>query len=110
MQQKRLLLALVISSAILFLWTFFYPVPQTQKPGATPSPTASPAATQQTENSNNVPATPAPQPIANVSTAPQRMITVRTPLYDAKFDTLGAEPVSWIIKVNKYSSKGQSEV
>jgi YidC/Oxa1 family membrane protein insertase len=29
------------------------------------------------------------------------MITVRTPLYDAKFDTLGAEPVSWIIKVNK---------
>lgn len=29
------------------------------------------------------------------------MITVRTPLYDAKFDTLGAEPVSWIIKANK---------
>src|SRR6185369_86113 len=110
MQQKRLLIALVLSSAILFLWTYFYPVPpQTQKPGATPSPTASPTATQQTASSNNVPATPAPQPIANVSAAPQRMITVRTPLYDVKFDTLGAEPVSWIIKVNKYS-KGQSEV
>ena len=108
MQQKRLLLALVISSAILFLWTFFYPVPP-QKPGATPSPTASPAATQQTASSANVPAPPAQQPIANVSTAPQRMITVRTPLYDAKFDTLGAEPVSWIIKVNKYS-KGQRDV
>jgi YidC/Oxa1 family membrane protein insertase len=36
-----------------------------------------------------------------VSAAPQRMITVRTPLYDAKFDTLGAEPVSWILKENK---------
>ena len=29
------------------------------------------------------------------------MVTIRTPLYDAKFDTLGAEPVSWIIKKNK---------
>jgi len=37
----------------------------------------------------------------NVSAAPQRTITIKTPLYDAKFDTLGAEPVSWIIKVNK---------
>jgi len=31
------------------------------------------------------------------------MVTIRTPLYDAKFDTLGAEPVSWIIKKNKNS-------
>src|ERR671926_391121 len=99
MQQKRLLIALVLSSVILFLWTYFYPVPQpTQKPGTTPSPTASPAATQQTANSNSAP-TPAPQqPAPNVSAAPQRTITIRTPLYDAKFDTLGAEPVSWIIK------------
>jgi YidC/Oxa1 family membrane protein insertase len=37
----------------------------------------------------------------NVTAAPQRIITIKTPLYDAKFDTLGAEPVSWIIKVNK---------
>src|ERR1041385_7768749 len=109
MQQKRLLLALILSSVILFLWTYFYPAPPaTQKPGATPSPTASPAATQQTASSNNAP-TPAPQPAINVSAAPQRTITIRTPLYDAKFDTLGAEPVSWIIKVNKYS-KGQYEV
>jgi YidC/Oxa1 family membrane protein insertase len=109
MQQKRLLLALILSSAILFLWTYFYPVP-TQKPGATPSPTASPAATQQTASSNsssnpssNLGNATAPTAALtpNVSTAPQRTITVKTPLYDAKFDTLGAEPVSWIIKVNK---------
>ena len=109
MQQKRLLIALVLSSAILFLWTYFYPAPHpTQQPGATPSPAASPAATQQTATANNSP-TPATQAAANVSAAPQRVITIRTPLYDAKFDTLGAEPVSWIIKVNKYS-KGQREV
>src|SRR5215217_3570113 len=101
MQQKRLLLALVLSSAILFLWSYFSPVtPPTQKQGATASPSASPSATQ-TASSNNQTAPAAPAPAANVSAAPQRTITVRTPLYDAKFDTLGAEPVSWILKVNK---------
>ena len=109
MQQKRLLIALVLSSVILFLWTYLYPAPPaSQKPVATPSPTASPAATQQTANSNNATA-PATALTPNVSAAPQRTITVKTPLYDVKFDTLGAEPVSWIIKVNK-DSEGQKNV
>jgi YidC/Oxa1 family membrane protein insertase len=101
MQHKRLLLALLISSAILFLWSYFYPVPPpNQQPGATPSPSASPSATQTA--TTNTPAPPvAPAPTPNVSAAPQRTITISTPLYDAKFDTLGAEPVSWIIKANK---------
>src|SRR5574338_333776 len=99
MQQKRLLLALVLSSAILFLWSYFYPV-QPPKPGATPSPSASPSATQ-TGTPNTQPAPTAPAPTANTSAAPQRIVTVSTPLYDAKFDTLGAEPVSWILKLNK---------
>ncbi|HLM24228.1 MAG TPA: membrane protein insertase YidC [Pyrinomonadaceae bacterium] len=104
MQQKRLLLALVLSSAILFLWSYFSPVPSptNQKPGATPSPAASPAATQATDAST---AQAAPLPTPNVSAAPQRTLTVRTPLYEAKFDTLGAEPVSWIIKVNKNNNR-----
>src|SRR5689334_19757805 len=101
MQQKRLLIALVLSSAILFAWSYFYPVPtQNQKQAATPSPSATPSATQ-TATSNNQTASAAPAPAPNVNAAPQRTITVKTPLYDAKFDTLGAEPVSWIIKVNK---------
>ena len=101
MQQKRLLLALVISSAILFAWSFLYPAPTpNQKPGATPSPSASPSATQPaTSNSSTAPAAPAPA--QNVTAAPQRTITIKTPLYDAKFDTLGAEPISWILKTNK---------
>ena len=44
-----------------------------------------------------------PKLINRVTNAPQRTITIRTPLYDAKFDTLGAEPVSWIIKKNNNS-------
>ncbi len=105
MQQKRLLLALVLSSAILFLWSYFYPVapPPNQQVGATPSPSAS-SAPAQSANANAQPAAPTSAPVANVTAAPKRIITVKTPLYEAKFDTLGAEPISWIIKSNKLTN------
>ena len=101
MQQRRLLLALILSSAVLILWTYLYPVPvpPEQQPGATPSP--SPSATQQAAQS----ATPsAPAPSTSITQAPQRTIIIESPLYKATFDTRGAEPVSWIIKRNKNSS------
>ena len=106
--QKRLLLALLLSSLILVLWTIFYPVPKTpqnQDSAATSSPASSPAGTAGTQSpsSNGSTAQAAPLPTPNVNAAPQRSITIRTPLYDAKFDTLGAEPVSWVIKKNKNS-------
>ena len=100
MQQKRILIALIASSAILILWTYLFPPQPTENPAATPSPTAAPTA-QQAAN-QGTPA-PAPPPMASVNAAPQRTITIRTPLYDAKFDTLGAEPISWIVKKNKNS-------
>jgi YidC/Oxa1 family membrane protein insertase len=40
-----------------------------------------------------------------VSAAPKRTVTIRTPLYEVKFDTVGAEPVSWVIKENKLTHK-----
>src|SRR5919205_421211 len=98
MQQKRLLIALVLSSAILFIWSYFFPVtpPPNQKQGAAPSPTVSSAPAQSSNPAQ--PTAQAPQAtVASVNTAPQRTITIRTPLYDVKFDTFGAEPVSWII-------------
>src|SRR6185295_1052125 len=106
MQQKRLLLALVLSSAILFLWSYLYPVkPPTQNPGATPSPAASSSAPTQSSNPAQ-PATQVAQPtVASVSSAPQRTITIQSALYDVKFDTLGAEPISWIIKTNRITDR-----
>ena len=102
MQQRRLLLALILSSAVLILWTYLYPVttPPEQQPGATPSP--SPAATQQATQAE----TPPPSPAAStaITQAPQRTITIETPLYKAQFDTLGAEPTSWILLRNKNSN------
>jgi YidC/Oxa1 family membrane protein insertase len=114
MQQKRLLIALVLSSAILFVWSYFFPVTPPKNPAATPSPTAS-SAPAQSSNPTQPTSQGSQVPVASVNTAPQRTITIRTPLYDVKFDTLGAEPVSWIIKSNEitkrpiYSVSGRRE-
>ena len=107
MQTKRLIIALLLSSAILFLWTYFTPKPpqnQNGQPtaspspsiqaGNTPGPSPSTAATQPGSSTN------ATAPVAS-SAAPKRIITVNTPLYQAKFDSVGAEPISWIVKKNK---------
>ena len=105
MQQRRLLIALILSLGILFLWTYFSPVPspknqQQQGAAATaPSPTAAPTASQAPV------ATAAPStPSTAINQAPQRTITVKTDLYEVKFDTRGAEPISWIIKKNRFSN------
>ena len=37
--------------------------------------------------------------------APHRLVAIKTPLYEAKFDSLGAEPISWIISKNKDSGQ-----
>src|ERR1044071_4941134 len=103
MQQKRLLLALLLSVAILGAWTIFFP-PTQQKlnPTATPSPSAS-STPAQTASATPQPASQSPASVPAVAAAAKRIVTIRTPLYETKFDTLGAEPISWIIKQNKIS-------
>jgi YidC/Oxa1 family membrane protein insertase len=102
MQQKRLVIALLISTAILFLWSYLVPVKPPQTP---PPPQPSP---QSTPSPSSV-ATPAPSSAVSVntstSTAPHRTISVKTPLYEAKLDSAGAAAVSWIIKKNKDSGR-----
>src|SRR5262245_9699607 len=104
MQTKRLILALVLSSVILLVWTYFTPRPSPNQNGQ-PNPAATPSA-QPTNSAVPSPsaaqaaATNSTTPIAS-STAPKRIITISTPLYKAKFDSVGAEPVSWIVRRNK---------
>ena len=107
MQQKRLIIALLISTAILFVWGYFVPAPQPPQPTPSPSPSAE-ATVQSTASPDQSPsalATPAASPNATpatvVNTQPRRQIVVKTPLFEAKFDNQGAEAVSWIIKKNK---------
>ena len=115
MQQKRLILALVLSSAILFVWSYFYPVkpPQNNQPAATssPEPTASPT-TEQASGTGAAQAgsTQPISPTGAVSAAAQRIITIKTPLYEVKFDSKGAEPISWILLKNRNTTKPISSV
>lgn len=102
MQQKRLLLASAISLAILIAWSYFLPVKppeQSNTPGATPSPQTSPTGSPAS-------AAASPSPAVNPSVteqAPERSFVVKTQLYEATFESRGAEPVSWIIKKNRES-------
>jgi YidC/Oxa1 family membrane protein insertase len=109
MQQKRLLLALLISVAILFTWSqFFAPPPATVNQ---PSPSASPSPANPTATAT--PGAAAPMPSASptnvVAMQPEpqvkRTVTIKTPLYEARVDSTGAEVVSWIIKKNKDSGR-----
>src|SRR6185436_16313304 len=106
MNQKRVLLALILSSTILILWTYlFSPVkpPQNAQPGASPSPSATAGTTPATQTANANPAASTPVQTVNLTAAPKRTITIKTPLYTAKFDSLGAEPISWVITANRHS-------
>jgi YidC/Oxa1 family membrane protein insertase len=106
MQQKRLIIALLISTAILVLWSYLVPnKPPT--PAADPSSQTTP---QQTPTPGSSPVTtpnplPATSPGETANTTPHRIIAIKTPLYEAKLDSLGAESISWVIKKNKDSGQ-----
>ena len=103
MDQKRLLLAFVLSAVILFGWTYLYPPPTNEQQNSNNSQTAAtasptPATTQQPAQADTQPVLTAP---AASDTVPQRIVTVSTPLYEIKFDTRGATVKNWVIRKNK---------
>ena len=107
MQQKRLIFALLISTGILFLWSYLVPV-KPPTPGPTPVIQATPPQAATPQSSPIVAAStplPAGPPSAAANTTPHRIISIKTPLYEVKLDSLGAEAISWIIKRNKDSGQ-----
>ena len=100
MEQKRLLLAFVLSAVILFGWSYLFPPspPQQQNINSqAPASTPTPMETVQTApaGGQGVASTAAPDNI------PQRLLTVSTPLFEIVLDSRGAIAKSWIIKQNK---------
>jgi len=89
--EKRVLLAFVLSTAILAVWYYFFapPPPQPTAPEKKPQPTA------RVEGKSAAPAeTPAAAPIERV---PEREIRIETPLWTAIFTNRGAVARSWNI-------------
>ncbi len=105
--QFRFLLAATLSLLVLFGWSYFFP---SKKPIDQANTN-----TAQVSNANTNAPVPESQPTQTVQTpvvaattddAPNKTITIKTPLYQVKLDSKGAVATSWIIFKNK-SSKGE---
>ena len=105
MEQKRLLIAFVLSAVILFGWTYLFPPTNPQQnanssqAASNVTPTPAPTTAQPTQAEQQA-AAPAASAAAQDQT-PQRTVTVSTPLYEIKLDSRGAVVKSWVIKQNK---------
>ncbi len=97
--QFRFLIAAVLSMAVLFGWQYFFapkkPVTDNSNTAqavvsATPTPEVKQTPQPQTEIADSTP-----------DTTPNKEITIKTPLYQVKFDTKGALATSWILLKNK---------
>ncbi|MCP9494650.1 MAG: membrane protein insertase YidC [Pyrinomonadaceae bacterium MAG19_C2-C3] len=108
MEQKRFLLALMLSAAILFAWQFvarqYAPVEnsninqQIESPTPSPTPNVTPLTTE------------TPFTTGNTGDVSQREIVVETPLYKVTLDSKGAVVTSWIIKKNKNNGRQLSSI
>ncbi len=107
MDHKRLLLALLLSAAILFGWELFIrrfdsPPPNNIDPSqqtvasspSQPNEVVPSLQTEQRQNSSTI-----------SDDVQQRTVTIVTPLYEVKLDNRGAVATSWIIKQNKETGR-----
>jgi YidC/Oxa1 family membrane protein insertase len=107
--QSRFFTALILSMGVLLLWSFLFPA---KKPDANNNANVQQqAATQQQTAAPTTPETPVQQvqnqaPATAADATPNRVITVTTPLYSAKFDSKGAVANSWVLLKN-VSEKGE---
>ena len=104
MDQKRFLLALILSAIILFGWSYFAGR-KTPPPQNANSAQANPTPTSPTIPANN---SDSPQQssagganFGSFADGSQQRLTIKTPLYEAKFDSKGAVATSWVITHNK---------
>ncbi|MEP6924282.1 MAG: membrane protein insertase YidC [Pyrinomonadaceae bacterium] len=106
--QTRFFTAVLLSLGVLLLWSYLFPPPKPDGNLNTNTETAQ----QQTVNTAPTPNNAVPQTqtgaLSNTSPddTPNRVITVKTPLYEAKFDSRGALVTSWILLQNR-TEKGE---
>ena len=109
--QSRFLIAAVLSMAVLLGWSYFFaPAP---KENANTNANIS-SNTTNTNAAPQVEATPQPtepnQPIASTpDNTPNKVLTIKTPLYQVTMDSKGALATSWIL-IKNVSSHGEKEL
>lgn len=108
-QTRRLVLFLVIAAVFLFGWNALVQPPRQQpRPAGADSATA-PAAVAPPPGAASAPATPLRLPAATAGTEPERLVTVRSPLYEYRFSTRGAAlNAATLLRFESYVQKGGS--
>jgi YidC/Oxa1 family membrane protein insertase len=105
MEQRRLFLALLLSTVILLGWGYFFQSRPPQKNSNT-SDSAAAEATQTPNQPVNAPQVSA-SPVATAEmgiaadNVRQRTLIISTPLYEVEIDSQGAVAKSWVLKQNK---------
>lgn len=104
--QSRFVTAVLLSMGVLLLWTYLFPPPapdananvNNQQTAVQPQTAATPETVQQ----------PTQNPVQTVApdAVPSRVVTIKTPLYQAKFDARGATATSWVLYKN-VTEKGE---
>jgi YidC/Oxa1 family membrane protein insertase len=107
--QSRFLIAAALSMVVLLGWSYFFaPKPTDNANANVNSNVAANSNTAQTTPQTQQ--TPAPQPIATTpDNTPNKVLTIKTPLYQAKLDSKGALATSWVL-VKNVSSWGEKEL
>jgi YidC/Oxa1 family membrane protein insertase len=110
MRQERFIIALILSAAILFGWTYFFPGKPPEQvnsntAGTTQPTPASTATSQPTPQAATTPAPAAAVPTPARENNPHRLVRVETPLYKVTLDSQGAVATSWIIQKDRNSGK-----
>ncbi|MFL6207744.1 MAG: membrane protein insertase YidC [Pyrinomonadaceae bacterium] len=110
MEQKRLLIAFVLSAAILFGWTFYMDRnrPRPDNSNATQaSATTTPTPALSASASPTASATPQSTitSLSTQDTTPHRVVTIKSLLYEVQLDSRGAVATSWIIDKNKDTNR-----
>jgi YidC/Oxa1 family membrane protein insertase len=109
--QIRFVLALTLSMLVLLGWSYLFPPPTPEQNNANSAQQTN----TQTVDGNQTP-TPQTQSEQQTTTVaetldanPNRTLSIKTPLYEAKFDSKGAVVSSWVLLKN-VSPKGEREL
>ncbi len=108
--QSRFLTAAVLSFAVLFGWSYFFgPKPQQNANNSNTAANTEVAATQSQATPTPQPQTQATPATATPDNVPNRVVTVKSPLYEVKLDSKGAVASSWILIKDK-SPNGEKDI
>jgi YidC/Oxa1 family membrane protein insertase len=105
--QQRFLIAAALSMGVLLLWTYLFPPPPKKVDVANTNANVAVANTNTATPEVAKPQQPV-QPIAETpDNTPNKVLTIKSPLYQVKFDTKGALATSWVLikNVSKHGEK-----